>query len=83
MPKPSICLYLSIYLCIYLSLSIYIYIQKSKPVSGKTICDFEIPMGTRVMHIVTSGYAASVGETDPRIRNLGLTEAHSTAECSF
>eukprot|EP00439_Symbiodinium_sp_Y106_P048465 s1922_g6.t1 len=29
-------------------------------VQGKTICDFEIPMGTRVMHIVTSGYAASV-----------------------
>ncbi|CAK9075520.1 cGMP-dependent protein kinase (PbPKG) [Durusdinium trenchii] len=36
---------------------------------GKTICDFEVPAGTRVMHIVTSGLASTVAE-DERIRTL-------------
>ncbi|CAJ1419536.1 unnamed protein product [Effrenium voratum] len=36
---------------------------------GKTICDFETPTGTRVMHIVVNGHASSVNEYE-RIRVL-------------
>lgn len=36
---------------------------------GKTICDFELPAGTRVMHIVTNGVASTLSE-DERLRTL-------------
>ena len=36
---------------------------------GKTICDFESPAGTRVMHVVTCGQASLLSEED-RSRSL-------------
>jgi len=36
------------------------------PQPGKTICDFELPAGTRVMHIVTNGVASTLSEDEPR-----------------
>lgn len=39
--------------------------QKLVTMPGKTICDFELPAGTRVMHIVTNGVASTLSEDEP------------------
>ena len=39
--------------------------QKLVTLPGKTICDFELPAGTRVMHIVTNGVASTLSEDEP------------------
>jgi hypothetical protein len=41
------------------------------PQPGKTICDFELPAGTRVMHIVTNGVASTLSEDEPRQDSSG------------
>lgn len=33
--------------------------------SGKTICDFELPAGTRVMHVLTHGALSTLSEDEP------------------
>lgn len=35
--------------------------------SGKTICDFELPAGTRVMHVLTHGALSTLSEDEPWI----------------
>ena len=41
---------------------------------GKTICDFELPAGTRVMHVLTHGALSTLSE-DERVRNLSASTA--------